>query len=229
MLAHPPSLTHLTRAPLVFPPPGARAPLLLLLHGVGSNEHDLFDLADSLDDRFFVISARAPIMLGPGAFGWYPVAFTPQGPVGDPAQAEQSRQTLVGFVDEAVAAYSLDPARVYLMGFSQGAIMSLYVALTAPKIVAGIVPMSGRLLPEAWAARAPDDALAGLPVFAVHGTRDTVLPVSEGRAVRDALSRLPVNLTYREYDMAHQVTAENLSDIAAWLTARLDERGQPEP
>jgi phospholipase/carboxylesterase len=88
--------------------------------------------------------------------------------------------------------------------------------------VAGIVPMSGRLLPEAWQARAPDEALRGLPVFAVHGTRDTVLPIHEGRAIRDALQTLPIDLVYREYNMAHEVTAQSLADIAAWLTAQLD-------
>jgi phospholipase/carboxylesterase len=221
------SLVHLVRPPTA-PEAGAiegenvRPPLVLLLHGVGSNEYDLFDLADHLDGRFFAISARAPVTLGQSAFGWYPVAFTPQGPVGDPARAEQSREAILRFIGEAVAVYSLDARRVFLMGFSQGAIMSLYVALTEPATVAGIVPMSGRLLPEAWQARAPDEALRGLPVFAVHGTRDTVLPIHEGRAIRDALQTLPIDLVYREYNMAHEVTAQSLADIAAWLTAQLD-------
>jgi phospholipase/carboxylesterase len=82
--------------------------------------------------------------------------------------------------------------------------------------------MSGRLSPEALSLKAPDNALRGLPVFAVHGTRDTVLPISEGRTIRDKLSRLPVALSYREYDMAHEVSVQSIADIAAWLTERLD-------
>ena len=217
------SLVHLVRAPAISG--DGPAPLLVLLHGVGSNERDLLDLADYLDGRFFVISVRAPNALGTDAFGWYPVTWTAQGPVGDTAKAEASRQTILRFLEEVVAAYNLDAARVFLMGFSQGAIMSLSVALTQPQAVAGIVPMSGRLLPEALAQKAPDDALRGLPVFAVHGTRDTVLPIGEGRTIRDELSRLPVVLTYREYDMAHEVSAESIADIAAWLTERLDGAG----
>lgn len=224
MFPKPLSLVHLVREPAVAPDTSApAAPLLVLLHGVGSNEDDLFDLAPYLDDRFFIVSARAPNVLGPGAFGWYPVTWTADGPVGDTAKAEASRQAILHFVGEATAAYSLDARQVYLMGFSQGAIMSLFVALTRPDAVAGIVPMSGRLLPEAVAARAPDEALAGLPVFAVHGTRDTVLPVSEGRTIRDELGKLPVALTYREYPMAHEVSAQSLADAAAWLTQRLDD------
>jgi len=217
------SLVHLVRAPAISG--DGPAPLLVLLHGVGSNERDLLDLSYYLDGRFFVISVRAPNALGTDAFGWYPVTWTAQGPVGDTAKAEASRQAILRFLEEVVAAYNLDAARVFLMGFSQGAIMSLSVALTQPQAVAGIVPMSGRLLPEALAQKAPDDALRGLPVFAVHGTRDTVLPIGEGRTIRDELSRLPVVLTYREYDMAHEVSAESIADIAAWLTERLDGAG----
>ncbi len=214
------SLVHLVRAPAISG--DSPAPLLVLLHGVGSNERDLLDLADYLDGRFFVISIRAPNPLGPDAFGWYPVNWTADGPIGDTQKAEASRQAILRFLPEAVAAYDLDARRVFLMGFSQGAIMSLFVALTRPDAVAGIVPMSGRLLPEALAQKAPDDALHGLPVFAVHGARDTVLPIGEGWTIRDELSKLPVALSYREYDMAHEVSAQSLADSAAWLTARLD-------
>jgi len=131
----------------------------------------------------------------------------------------------IRFIEEATAAYGTDPQRVYLLGFSQGAIMSLLVGLRRPDLVAGIVPMSGRLLPETLADRASDDALRGLAVFSVHGTRDPVLPVAGGRAIREALSKLPVALSYREYDMGHQVNAESLADVAAWLTAQLEAPG----
>jgi phospholipase/carboxylesterase len=217
------SLTHIVRPPQTPAPEGTRPPLLILLHGVGSNEQDLMELASYLDPRFLVVSVRSPLTLGPGAYGWYPVMFTPQGAVGDTKQAIASREKLTAFLGEAVEAYGADPRRVYLLGFSQGAIMSLLVGLKRPDLVAGIVPMSGRLLPEALADRATDDALQGLSVFAVHGTRDNVLPVSGGRAIRDELSKLPVALTYREYDMGHQVSADSLADVSAWLTARLDD------
>lgn len=221
MNTHPLSLVHLVRAPLV--PSKRPAPLLLLLHGVGSNEHDLLGLADYWDGRFFVISVRAPVVLGPSAFGWYPVRFTPQGPIGDTARAEESRQAILAFLEEAVAAYDLDAFRVFLTGFSQGAIMSLFVALTRPEKLAGVVAMSGRLLPEALAQKAPDKELSGLPILAVHGARDTVLPVDYGREINAALSALPLALTYQEYPaMAHEVTSESQTEIAAWLATQLD-------
>ena len=215
------SLTHLTRPPREQQP-GA-PPLLLLLHGVGSHEADLFPLAEELDGRFFVVSARGPNTQRPGAYAWYEVVFAPTGFVIDPRQAEESRQTLLRFIDELVAAYGVDPARVYLMGFSQGAIMSLAVALSRPDKVAGVVAMSGRLLPEFRPLIAEPEALAGLPILVVHGLADQVMPIRDGREVRDTLSALPVALTYREYPMGHHVAPESLRDVAAWLRERLDE------
>lgn len=214
------SLVHLVRAPIR--PGGGSAPLLLLLHGVGSNEQDLFGLAPSLDERLTIVSARAPLSMGPSAFGWFPVQFTPQGPVHDPAAAERSRALLVRFVDELVERYGANRRRVYVGGFSQGAIMSLAVGLTRPETVAGVLAMSGRTLPEAIANRAPDAALRGLPILVQHGLYDQVLPISHGQATRAALEALPVDLTYREYPIAHQVSAESLADAVAWLRERLD-------
>jgi phospholipase/carboxylesterase len=196
--------------------------MLLLLHGVGSNERDLFPLAAQLDGRFLVLSARAPNPRGPGGFAWFEVQFTPQGPVIDPAQAEASRRLLLRFIDEASAAYGTDPRRVYLMGFSQGAIMSASVALTAPEAVAGAVLMSGRILPEIHPLIADASRLGGLPFLVVHGTADNVLPVHHGRASRDLLANLPVEMMYREYAMGHELSSESFADVQTWLNTQLD-------
>lgn len=100
--------------------------------------------------------------------------------------------------------------------------MSLFVTLTRPDLVAGTIAMSGRLLPEAWSNRAADAALAGKPVIAVHGTRDPILTISEGREIHAKLSTLPIELTYKEYNMAHEVSQQSLNDVATWATAALD-------
>jgi phospholipase/carboxylesterase len=126
-------------------------------------------------------------------------------------------------IGEAVAAYGANPRQVYMMGFSQGAIMSAGVALTRPDLVAGAVLMSGRILPDIRPIMATPEQLKGLPLLVVHGTQDRVLPIHYGRESRDLLSTLPVDLTYHEYAMGHEVTEESLEDVLGWLRGRLDQ------
>ena len=214
------SLTHLVQQPRQRS--AGRPPLLIVLHGYGSNEHDLFGLAPYLDPSFQIVSARAPYMLMPGGYAWFELGWTATDIVINAEQAEQSRALLIGFIAEALAAYGGDPARVYLLGFSQGAIVGASVALTEPELVAGTVLMSGRVPNEIRPLIASAARLAGKPFLVVHGLYDEVLPIQNGRASRAILSDLPVALTYKEYPMAHEVSAQSLDDVAAWLTARLD-------
>ncbi|MCI0337948.1 MAG: alpha/beta fold hydrolase, partial [Acidobacteria bacterium] len=121
-----------------------KPPLLLLLHGFGANEDDLFTLAPYLDERFLIVSARAPVELGPVSYAWFNLGFTPEGVVINLEEAESSRLRLRKFINELIEFYQIDPRAVYLMGFSQGAMMSLALALTYPGIAAAVVSMSGR-------------------------------------------------------------------------------------
>ena len=109
-----------------------------------------------------------------------------------------------------------------MMGFSQGAIMSASVALTLPDLVTGVALMSGRILPEIQPLMAASEKLEGLPILVVHGIVDTVLPINHSRASRQLLASLPVELTYHEYPMGHEVSQESLADVSSWLSARLD-------
>lgn len=215
------SLAHLIREPTMMVD---KPPLLLLLHWVGSNSSDLMQLAPQFDGRFFIVSAQTPITLGAGANAWFHVEFAPDGPIINAEEAESSRLALLRFIDELVEAYGLDSRRVYLMGFSQGTIMSLSVVLTRPDKVAGVVAMSGRILPEIRPQMAPPQELKNLPILLVHGVEDPVLSIDHGRESRGALAELPVKLDYREYPMGHQVMEESFSDVAAWLSYQLHKK-----
>ena len=178
-------------------------------------------LASRLDERFFVVAARGPHTLRSGSYGWFHVNWTPE-PEITPDEFEASRLLLPKFIDQVVEEYGVDADRVYLMGFSQGSIMSLALTLTGAFRPAGVVVMSGRLVPEAVPIYAAPDALAGIPIFVVHGTTDQTLGIHHGRSINETLSGLPVRLTYREYPMGHEVSSQSLADISAWLTAELD-------
>lgn len=219
------SLAHVVRAPAAGAnASGDRPPLLVLLHGVGAHERQMAQLAPTFDPRFVVVSARSPLELGPGAFGWFHVAFTREGPVLVTEELESGWRLLARFIDEAVAEYGADSARVYVAGFSQGGIMALAALLTAPEKVAGAVAMSGRLPPEVLSHAAGAERLEGKSVLVVHGTADDKLGIQFARQAREQLERYPLALTYRELPMGHTITEESLAVVTEWLATAIREK-----
>jgi phospholipase/carboxylesterase len=210
------SLTHLVREPGRKESTSAshQPPLLLLLHGIGSNEADLFGLSPYLDAR---------LVMGPGSYGWFNIELTPQGMVADLEQAKESLLILPKFIDELIETYHVDAGCVYLMGFSQGAMMTLAHAINHPEKIGGAVVMSGRYPSHVLEEERDSQALQAKPFLVTHGIYDPVLPIEEGRLVRKNLEALPVKLVYREYPMGHEVSMESLRDVSAWLTSSLDE------
>lgn len=195
-----------------------RMPLVILLHGVGGNERNLLPLAQAIDSRFLILSVQAPLKLGENAFAWFQVAFTPE-PVIVPEEAEASRCGLIEFIDAAVRHFNADESKVYLVGFSQGAIMAASAALTAPEKVAGAVLMSGRILPEIKPHLAAKQNLRHLRVLVQHGEFDSKLPIRHARDSRSFFSELGIGVDYREYPMAHETSEQSLSDVVGWLRA----------
>lgn len=203
--------------------PGA-PPLLVLLHGIGADENDLLPLAPHLDPRFRFVSLRAPRPWAPG-FAWFPIEFRSDGSVlPDVAEAVRARDDLRRWVIGAPARYGTDPGRTYLLGFSQGAMMSLGVLSSAPEALAGVVALSGRSPAGLFPATAAADAIARVPLLVAHGTADPVLAVENGRRIRDAFSGLSRDLTYQEFPIGHTIGDAELRLVADWLTRHLDAR-----
>jgi phospholipase/carboxylesterase len=191
-------------------------PGLLLLHGRGADEADLLGLAPHLDPRFFVVTARAPFDWDIG-YCWYDNA-TPEQMLRTFPRGLDLLRRLVGALADA---YPIDPDRLYLLGFSQGSFMANAVTLSDPERIAGAVLLSGYQPPlDSLEVRA--EAIRGKPFFVGHGTRDPLLGIQRGREVRDTLAGLDADVTFREYEMAHQILMEEIQDINAWFRARLD-------
>ena len=199
-----------------------KSPLLMLLHGLGADENDLFGLAAYLDKRFFIASPRAPFVLPYGGNAWFELIIEQNNIGFNAGEFEQSREMILKFVDELLAEHDLNAAKVYLCGFSQGAIMSLSAVLSKPEKFAGITVMSGRAMPEMLPEQKDFGALKDFPILVTHGIYDPVLPIGNGRATKEILSRLPVDLTYKEYAMAHEISPDSLRDVSSWLSLQLD-------
>ncbi|MFV8270197.1 alpha/beta hydrolase [Flavobacterium sp. GT2N3] len=193
-------------------------PLILLLHGYGSNEEDLFSFATELPDEYYIISARAPYDLQYGSYAWYAINFdADQNKFSDHEQAKVSRDLIAGFIDELIANYPIDETQIALIGFSQGSILSYAVALSNPEKVQKVVAMSGYLNLEIMADNYLKNNFTNLKIFASHGTVDQVIPVEWARKTPAIIENLGINITYKEYPVGHGVAPQNFYDFKNWL------------
>lgn len=206
----PNSLTRLVWEPQVA---SENPPLLILLHGLGSNERDLMELAPELDPSLRVVTLRAPHAYSVGGYAWFEIQWGPTGIRIDPAQVFESIDRLSGEVEALRAEFS--PRRLILGGFSQGAIMTVGATLRRPGLVDGAMALSGRFIPELF--ERPAAEVTDLPVLVQHGLYDQVLDVAGSRVIRDAFAALGAKVTYFEYPMGHEVSWESIQDADRWL------------
>lgn len=193
-------------------------PLLLLLHGYGSNEEDLFSFATELPNDSYVISVRAPYDLQPYGHAWYAIHFdADENKFSDNVQAKQSVELIAGFIDEIVKQYPIDAKNVTLIGFSQGAILSYATALTYPEKVAKVVALSGYFNQEIMPEVIDTKAISHLKFFVSHGSVDQVIPVDWARKAKPALENLGLEVEYQEYPVGHGVAPQNFFDFKNWL------------
>jgi phospholipase/carboxylesterase len=194
----------------------AHPPLLLLLHGYGSNEEDLLDLADELPPQFLILSVRAPRILAKGSYAWFDIDFSSGTPVNDKAQAEESRLILKEFIDGVAKEFSVDAARIYMLGFSQGAIMSYSIALTNPGLIRGVAALSGRILKEIRSG-VTREGNEELKIFIGHGTEDTVLRIDFAREAKTYLESIGITPEYHEYGVGHSISKEEIAKLREWF------------
>jgi phospholipase/carboxylesterase len=209
------SLYHLVREPKVKKD---KNPLLLLIHGYGSNEEDLFGFAAQLPDEYYIISVRAPYNLPGYGFAWYAINFdADMNKFTDDVQARQSRDMIATFIDEAITAYPIDKDSVTLIGFSQGAILSYGVSLTYPEKISRVAALSGYLHPEIIGEGLSKEKTAHLKYFVSHGIVDQVIPVAWARKAPEFLRTLGLNAEYHEYNVGHGVAPQNFYDLLTFL------------
>ena len=191
----------------------SKLPTILALHGRGSNEGDLIGLADYLSHDFLWISPRGTYPLGPDSFEWFQITQVGKP---DPTRLENALRTIDTFIDEILAAYPVDPKKLYLLGFSQGSIVSMSYALTRPGRVAGVIAQSG-YIPHDSGLKIDEAGVADKPFIVTHGIQDPMLPVDWARRSRDTLQKLKTKLEYHEFNMGHNISAESIGVISTWL------------
>jgi phospholipase/carboxylesterase len=196
-------------------------PTILALHGWGANGLDLIGLAPHLaSGRFLVLcpQGRIVVPLGPvDGYGWFPLSMAaPPDAAAFAAGVEDARI----FLDAAARRYPIDPAKLVVLGFSQGGVIAYALALQEPARVAGVVALSS-WLPEAVVQAPSAQRQAGFAVLVHHGARDELIPVTRGRESVETLRRWQLPVTYREFDMGHEITAASLRDLSTWLQDKI--------
>lgn len=202
---------------------------VVVLHGLGADGNDFVPVARELDlgvlgpVRFVFPSAPVrPVTLNNGYpmrawYDLYPPNATPGGTRREDETGLRASQAWVQALLDREAERGIAPERTVLMGFSQGCAMTLMAGLRSPRRLAGLVGLSGYLPLAQTTAAELSPANKGLPVFLAHGQWDTVVEPARGRAARDLLEDWGCGVEWRDYPMAHEVCADEVDDLNAWL------------
>ncbi|PIY10852.1 MAG: phospholipase [Flavobacteriaceae bacterium CG_4_10_14_3_um_filter_33_47] len=198
------------------------APLLIMLHGYGSDENDLFSFASELPQELFIISVRAPYPMKPYGNAWYAINFDAvQGKWSDNDQAKESRDLIAKFIDEATKTYPVNKNNVSLLGFSQGTILSYAVALTYPEKIRNVVALSGYINKDVFPKSIENKDYSHLDFYCSHGIVDQVIPVDWARQTPPFLSHLNIKHQYSEFPVGHGVVPQNFYEFRDWLSKRI--------
>lgn len=209
------SLKHIIRKPIVEV---ENPSLLLMLHGYGSNEEDLFSFANELPDELLIISVRAPLSIAFGGYAWYTIHFeTDDTKFSDIPEALKAKELLVKFIDELQKIYHFNPEKSFLMGFSQGTILSYAVALSYPEKIKNIIALSGYINEELITIPSDISLYENLDFFCSHGSVDPVIPVEWARKTQKYLQNKKIQFIYNEYHVGHGVAPQNFFDLQNWI------------
>lgn len=193
-------------------------PAIIMLHGYGSDENDLFSFADELPEKYAIISLKAPIRLEPYGNAWYNIYFdNSQGKFSDDEQAIASRELVTKCIDEVVEKYEVDGNNVTLLGFSQGTILSFAVALSYPQKVKNVIGLSGYINEGILKEGFEKNDFCKLNIYTSHGNVDQVIPVEWARKTQPFLKKLNIECSYSEFPVGHGVAPQNFYELKNWL------------
>ena len=205
---------------LVREPQGEPAGALVLIHGRGADEYDLYPLLDMLDPERRLVGAtpRGPLALPPGGAHWYQVAR-----VGypDPTSFWPTLETLTAWCDGFLSERGLTHEQVVLGGFSQGAVMAYSVGLGKGRPRPAMIAAFSGFIPTVDDFELDLSGLTGYPVAIGHGTYDPIIDVEWGRKAKEKLEAAGADVKYRESPMLHTIDPEWIDEVRGFVAAAL--------
>ena len=189
---------------------------IFLIHGYGSSDSDLFQFAPHLPKDYHIFSLRGPYSLGFEQFAWYAIHFDEnQKKFNDLDQASESLKAIKDFIDTEKEKLHLD--QIDVMGFSQGCILSLALALNHPGFFKRLIGLSGYLNLE-MLKNAENIEKQNTAFFLSHGIEDAVIPFAWAIETKDLLLKRGLNVEWHEYPTGHTVSYDNFKDLIAFLS-----------
>jgi phospholipase/carboxylesterase len=193
------------------------SPVVVLLHGRGSDMGDLQGLAGVLSERASLVTPQAPHPGAPWGYGpgwaWYRYLGDD---VAEPSSLTESLKSLEDFLDSLPEVLGFTPGPLVLGGFSQGGTTSVAYAVTRPGYVAGVINLSGFLVSRD-SLSLELGSLGTTPLFWAHGTQDPAVPFHLAVKGRDRLREANVKLEALDYLMGHWVSPEEVEALKGWL------------
>lgn len=195
------------------------APLIIMLHGYGSNADDLFSLANSFPANCHVVAFNGIHALASDSYAWFEFEVGADGTRKiDQQQELASRVAIESWIPQLINETGADPQKVYLFGFSQGAIMSATLLTEKPELIKGIMALSGRILPVCKDLRKDSKEYLYKKALVAHGYNDQVLPYSNGENLKNELTDTGVVVAFKTYyGMGHTISAEEMKDVVSWF------------
>tara|TARA_B100001105_G_scaffold82477_1_gene65395 strand:- start:328 stop:978 length:651 start_codon:yes stop_codon:yes gene_type:complete len=196
------------------------SPLLIMAHGYGSNENDLFSFSRALPDKLTIVSIRGDINIQNIGYAWYDINIDFNGnKIYDIEKAIESRDKVADCIEKCPEIYNTDKNNVTLLGFSQGSILVNAVALTYPEKVKNVIAFSGVVDPNIISLSSK--SLKNLSFYISHGTLDEVLPYKLSKESLKFLEKNNLNFVFEDFPVGHGVSPENFKSMLSWLTKKL--------
>ena len=193
-------------------------PTIIALHGWGANALDLQGLAPYIaGGKFMVICPQGPIEVPIGAisgYGWFPMRMGSQ-PRED--QVEEAVERAERFIDAALERYPVDRKKLVILGFSQGGAMSFRLAFRHPERFKAMVGLSTYFPPELKDNIKNIQAIQKLPMHIQHGRADEMITLSRAKESLEHLRKLEAQISFKEYDCGHEITASGVEDLSEFL------------
>jgi len=193
---------------------------IFFLHGFGSNMQDLFGLSPLFNQNWTCVSLQASIPVQYNGWAWAELDFQNIGKLPKPEQMKIHEEKVFESIEQCIKKLDLDPNRINLLGFSQGASLSIYSGLKNPNTFNSVVALSGFFPVKEISKEVDREAIRDLELFMGHGRLDPVVPIGLGHDTKNGLIDIGVNPNYNEYDSEHTISNECLNDILKWLEER---------